>query len=297
MPRGQSPKNNSAANLRFEAKLWHMAEHFFRDMSRAKWATWIAFLVGLIANITPIPSTLRWILSASAAIGLAVCLIGYCVSHHYVQAALKTVHPVARPILLAITALAVCGIIGGIGWKVWQMAREQERGSLANNAATSNPPGLASQEGDFIEGTIVTHHDLEKRFPFGYIVFSKKSGIWTHSPPPSLEKMRWTANWDEVRIEPNFTDGTVKWIIPDFQSTNTGLQYRDNSPAEFTGTLELKKMIVTGYLFSRNQPMPCLVTLNSDQRFPVFLLGFFIPDPHKMQSVNSPDSISPSSGD
>jgi hypothetical protein len=66
---------------------------------------------------------------------------------------------------------------------------------------------------DYIEGTEVTHAQLKKLFPFGYVVYSFKEGKETYDPRPG-DRMKFKFDLDAVKITPDFSSKTVLWELP-----------------------------------------------------------------------------------
>jgi hypothetical protein len=125
-----------------------------------------------------------------------------------------------------------------------------------------------------VPGTNVTERQLREAFPFGYVIFSQRDGKWTYSPLPS-DKMQYTGDWDKVAIGIDFEHGGVRWIVPDFNSTNTNIKL---TAGRITADVPLNPKqitIVRAFVFG-NQAILCVATLSDNQRFPVFVLGFRI---------------------
>ena len=129
---------------------------------------------------------------------------------------------------------------------------------------------------DYIPGTIVTHADLRKALPFGYVVFSQHESITTHIPYPT-DKLVWEADWSTIRIRPNFSDNTVEWGI---ERISGYMPHLGKSKAFHVEGIAWVVPLTLGTVFPvtkhRNQPELCFGTIGIDQRKPVFVLGFVI---------------------
>jgi hypothetical protein len=135
---------------------------------------------------------------------------------------------------------------------------------------------------DFIDGTDVTHEELEKIFPFGYAVFylNDKGQIDTHEFRNNLAN--WKIDWSSVKIEPNFSSVIVRFTMPEVDAnpgTGSNLKIQVNNGL-FIVDLQLKKGAIRpiGLMLGGN-PVPYVAVLSDNERKPVFAIGFRIPTP------------------
>jgi hypothetical protein len=134
---------------------------------------------------------------------------------------------------------------------------------------------------DFIPGTRATHAQMRNVFPFGYTIFSERDGRWTYDARPS-EKYQWSGNWSLVKITPDFSRKCVMWEIPSITAIKSGSQGANEYSNNW---IFFSVPLIPNFITLVENPVcpcfdnePCLwvCTLNDDQRFPVFCIGFKI---------------------
>jgi len=87
--------------------------------------------------------------------------------------------------------------------------------------------------------------------------------------------MQWAADWDKLRIIPDFIKKSVWWEIPNLRSTNTKIQVHNGYIGQEV-PIDTKQFWVLQAIVFAGQPMLMVGTLSDDQRYPVFVLGFRI---------------------
>lgn len=180
-----------------------------------------------------------------------------------------------RHILIAVVVTVIAATMLGVVW-------------LSSNPATShenssNPIVLLSQP-DYIAGTSVERKDIEHLFPFGYAVLYPTDNKRYRYEVFNTGLAEWGINWTNTKIVPDVAKGTVEWeIAPEF------LTVPPRGRVEFAHMLfhqvsPLKTGIGAPLLLNAgaNQPRLYFLTLNDDQRSPVFAIGF------RIQTANEP---------
>jgi hypothetical protein len=132
----------------------------------------------------------------------------------------------------------------------------------------------------YIEGTDVTYKQLEELLPFGNAIFYYSENKRFTYQVFKNGLVDWQIDWDNVKIEPDFVAGTVKWTIPapiSIVGTNINIQMKGNSAAVGVIPFKRDKIFSAGLLYdSPNKPTLWIGTLSDDQRSPVFVIGFRI---------------------
>lgn len=139
----------------------------------------------------------------------------------------------------------------------------------------TQPVGIAVQQPEFIEGTRFTSKRLQDIFPFGHVVFFfGQNEILTHQVYKN-GLMDWTFDVGEVSIEPDFYSRTVKWKIPNV-NTSGGQVSIDKGSITIKGPLQVGCTYRAGVLLP-NKPVMHLMTIGDNQRKPVFVIGYRMP--------------------
>jgi len=158
------------------------------------------------------------------------------------------------------------------------------------NFTKENPPSTTP---DYIPGTQTTHATLRASFPFGYVIFSRPQDRLINEVFPG-DYLGWTADWSKVQIEPNFSDKTVKWSIPQVKGSK---ESQGSNIKISVGLMVMTIPISVGQFFPvrffrvQGQPQMYLGTLSDDQRAPIFVIGLRIDD-----STPAPNIINQSVG-
>lgn len=133
--------------------------------------------------------------------------------------------------------------------------------------------------GDIIEGTLYTRAQLSKRFPFGYAVFFFGQNRILSDEVVTNGLMEWTLDEKHVSIEPDVQNRVVQWNIP--QNNITSLSphvHIQGGSISMTSPFKTGLFVRSRVLFVPNKPLLYIGTLSDDQRFPVFVIGFRIPE-------------------
>jgi hypothetical protein len=151
--------------------------------------------------------------------------------------------------------------------------------TLPTKADAQNAPiVIAVPRPDYIEGTQVTSKQLDDFFPFGYaVIYLNESGEKRiHEVHNKLLEWKW--NWSEVKIEPDVSAGNVTWTLPQnllATGQNIELEFKNTT---VQGTTRFTKEIVRARgAFFPGKPCPFVGILSTNQRQPVFVIGFRIP--------------------
>jgi hypothetical protein len=168
-----------------------------------------------------------------------------------------------------------------------------------NSQTANNSPGAIQAGGnvsispvvvvqpDYIEGTSIGRQQFEHFFPFGYaIIYPNEDGEKrTHEVHNNM--MNWKIDWNKVKIEPDFQGGMVTFTVPDPSATGNNQIVSQNSL--FSSVLPLTNGICRriGFNFGNN-PVPNVCVLNTDERNPVFAIGFRIPANGEGRPPNPP---------
>ena len=154
-----------------------------------------------------------------------------------------------------------------------------------SSIADNNSANPANVPRDLVERTKVTHSELKRQFPLGYIIFFVTERAVTCVPYPD-PRLEWNADWQTTRFEVNYANREVKCTLP----SDLFVERLENG--------ERKKMIhIIGsvveltFPFVVNRITPAkqigvskvselgFATLNDSQGTPIFVLGFRIIKP------------------
>jgi hypothetical protein len=141
------------------------------------------------------------------------------------------------------------------------------------------------QQQGYIEGTDITHKQLQEVFPFGYAVIYLGQNKRFRYEVFKNGLMDWKIDLDKVTIDPDFASGKVTWKIqPTSAEGQAGQIQFVNSTVSVICPMKNGTTNKAGFIIGNN-PVPYVATLNADQRNPVFALGFRIPssDEHNYQ--------------
>jgi hypothetical protein len=166
--------------------------------------------------------------------------------------------------------------------------------------AISGPP-LSIPPSETVDGKqILSARRLRDLFPFGYYVFSKKEGQWTYEATPEANRLQYHIDPKRVQIEPDFAKKTVHWkILLSAEAPNGQAFALQDNLVELTVPMTTRRgqsgeivhpVFLLPFFYQENQPSPFVVTLDDDQRFPVFTLGFRIPDKESTQLSPTPNT-------
>lgn len=131
---------------------------------------------------------------------------------------------------------------------------------------------------DYIEGTEVTAKQLDDYFPYGYAVIylNEQGEKRIHEIHNKLLEWKW--DWDEIKIEPDFTNHVVNWTLPanfEVAGPNLDLSFHGST---VKGTTRFEKEIVRAKVgYFPNKPCAYAGILSTNQQEPVFVIGFRIP--------------------
>jgi hypothetical protein len=138
---------------------------------------------------------------------------------------------------------------------------------------------------DYLPGTKITQTQLLEAFPFGYaVLYMAKDKSFTYNVFKN-GLFDWKIDFDQVKIEPDFSAGTVKWTMPMFFSAG-GMTFNYSK----VYTVSPFKVGAVGKLRiggGKNDPGLFVTVLSTDQRSPVFAMGFRIGYPHHYHPVKT----------
>ncbi len=191
-----------------------------------------------------------------------------------------------KSLVLGAIATIVATVIGGVALSYLKKSDGPQLGSsVTNNTSTGTidvAPGapVIGREAP-VPGTTWTHSELLNNFPFGYVIISQPAGgRWTYEPYPG-DHIKWTADWAKMNIEVNHSTNKVYWTFPpDMTISRNGKvvwEQKDchitfDTPFQEGGVYEPMLAVFPGY----DEPAPVVTTLSSNQRAPVFVVGFKI---------------------
>jgi hypothetical protein len=169
---------------------------------------------------------------------------------------------------------------------------EQVITSASDVKTNSSFETMVSSMADSIEGTKRTHKHLNGLFPFGYVVISKRDGLWIFARDPSNKQ-----HWDlarlsqSVTVEPNFKEKMVRWKFPNMSISESGKLLIGDSFASGENPMDEDTLYFpySDEKVLRRKPYIYLMTLSDSETHPVFAFGFRIPT----EILDSPNSTSP----
>ena len=142
------------------------------------------------------------------------------------------------------------------------------------------PPVIQQIAGDLIEGTRITRAQLDRAFPEGWVIFSKRFGQLAYQPLQS-DRLKFKADWSTVDIVSDPQSKWVAWILPSDITT-----MKDSKPGFVISESFINQSIPYNeqiayrwnvFSSAMHDPSIWLATISTDPNFPVFLLGFRIP--------------------
>ena len=145
------------------------------------------------------------------------------------------------------------------------------------------PTVVAVPQQNFFEGTDITQKQLEKLFPFGYVVIYTAENKRFRYEVFKNGLLDWTFDWDAVKVDPNFTTGIATITMPMGNTTRADGSFvfkTFGSSMVLSLPLKTGEMRAAGGEFVDDAPTPYIVVLSDNQRSPVFAIGFRIPTPN-----------------
>jgi hypothetical protein len=169
------------------------------------------------------------------------------------------------------------------------------------HAVITNIPGQFSNlsaamvvQQDYIGGTRFTHKKVREIFPFGYAViyFSGEQRFRYETFRTGL--IEWTLDWNNVKIEPDFSAATVHWTIPTVLIKGTNVHHGSTADLN-VGAIETESVFKAGAMNRvgivdfKDDPVIYVGTLSDNQRSPVFVIGFrIVSDSERPKRPNRP---------
>lgn len=138
----------------------------------------------------------------------------------------------------------------------------------------NTPPSDAG----LIPGTRFTYKEIEELFPFGWMIIFYKERRRIDEVD-SRGELQWKA--DDVEAIPDFSKQVVRWKIK-----GSAVRLRPGNSLRLTSNqieasypMEIGKLFLNRDILIEGEIQPHMMTLSTNQRTPVFALGYKFPDP------------------